>query len=446
MILCIHHGTHEIGGTCIEVSTKNTKIILDFGMPLTDQLGEDFNESLLKDKSISSLKSANILYGIKGLYRGEAPQVDGILISHSHRDHYGFLKYANPDIPVYISGGAKKLIDALNLFIHPEGRVNITNCQIVRHRQSFEIGDFKIIPYLVDHSGFDAMSYHIIDKTSGKSIFYSGDFRANGWKGDLLSRFIANPPQGVDYLLMEGTMIEREGGLYADEMAVVKKLKKILESSKNKITLTYASAQNIDRMVSFYKAVRKARSLLVIDPYTAYVLYSIQTPRKTIPQADWPDVRVLIADYFGDRDIYLNKIGNSNPAFLRMMRKAKIKTYELSKLDCKALVLMRNTMIPVISRIRGIAGSTLVYSQWDGYLKKKTKEAMKFARFVKKHDLAIEHVHTGGHATIDTLQQFAHAVVPAGKIIPIHTTSPHKFNTYFGDQVVFLKNGQALEI
>ena len=34
MQLIIHRGTHEIGGNCIEVRSRQTKILLDFGLPL----------------------------------------------------------------------------------------------------------------------------------------------------------------------------------------------------------------------------------------------------------------------------------------------------------------------------------------------------------------------------------------------------------------------------
>lgn len=43
MKLTIHRGTHEIGGSCIELEAKNTRIVLDIGMPLVDERGEQFN-------------------------------------------------------------------------------------------------------------------------------------------------------------------------------------------------------------------------------------------------------------------------------------------------------------------------------------------------------------------------------------------------------------------
>ena len=34
MKIKVHKGTNEIGGSCIEISTTNTRIYLDYGTPL----------------------------------------------------------------------------------------------------------------------------------------------------------------------------------------------------------------------------------------------------------------------------------------------------------------------------------------------------------------------------------------------------------------------------
>ena len=34
MQIVIHRGTHEIGGSCVEIRTRQTKILLDLGLPL----------------------------------------------------------------------------------------------------------------------------------------------------------------------------------------------------------------------------------------------------------------------------------------------------------------------------------------------------------------------------------------------------------------------------
>jgi len=42
MKLQVHKGTKEIGGSCVEVWTENTRILLDFGMLLVDKDGKEF--------------------------------------------------------------------------------------------------------------------------------------------------------------------------------------------------------------------------------------------------------------------------------------------------------------------------------------------------------------------------------------------------------------------
>ena len=77
MEINIIRGQNQIGGSIIEISSKNIKIILDIG-------------SNLEDKKI-------IVPEIEGLFKGES-KYDRVLISHYHGDHIGlatkfFLKY-----------------------------------------------------------------------------------------------------------------------------------------------------------------------------------------------------------------------------------------------------------------------------------------------------------------------------------------------------------------
>lgn len=94
MKLLIHRGSHEIGGSCVEVqATSGSRILIDFEMPLQDSTGLDFNERYLEGKSLLNLIDEKLLFNIKGLYPDDIPSVDAVLISHSHKNHYGLLSY-----------------------------------------------------------------------------------------------------------------------------------------------------------------------------------------------------------------------------------------------------------------------------------------------------------------------------------------------------------------
>ena len=46
MRICIHRGTQEIGGTCIEIEAQGRRIVLDLGLPL-DAPDREAREDLL---------------------------------------------------------------------------------------------------------------------------------------------------------------------------------------------------------------------------------------------------------------------------------------------------------------------------------------------------------------------------------------------------------------
>ena len=173
MKLIIYRGTKEIGGSCVELASTKTRIIIDLGMPLVNSQNERFDSGALQGKSVPELISSHILPNIKGLYACEQNTVDAILLSHSHQDHYGLLRYINPEIPVYMTENTQILINASDLFIPT--KANLQKTIVFEKRRPFTIGDFTITPRLVDHSAFDAVAFLI--ECEGKKIFYSGDFR-----------------------------------------------------------------------------------------------------------------------------------------------------------------------------------------------------------------------------------------------------------------------------
>ena len=84
----IHRGTKEIGGSCVEVWTVNTRILLDFGMPLVERDGKEFDFSKFKELNPQELIEHGVLPDIKGLYSETDKLIDGVIISHPHQDHY----------------------------------------------------------------------------------------------------------------------------------------------------------------------------------------------------------------------------------------------------------------------------------------------------------------------------------------------------------------------
>jgi len=176
MTIKIYKGTDEIGGSCIELKTKNTTILLDYGTPLQD-----------------TSKQVKI-----------TDNIDAILISHPHQDHFGEIVNIETTTPIYCGELSLELMNATKIFTGNEILEN--NFQLFEAWKSFKIGDFEVTPYLVDHSATDAYAFLI--EADGKKVLYSGDFRANGRKSKLFDKMIKDKNlRNVDILLTDVTII-----------------------------------------------------------------------------------------------------------------------------------------------------------------------------------------------------------------------------------------------
>lgn len=246
----IHHGAAEIGGNCIEVQAEGKSVLLDLGLPL---------EAAWPDK--------DLLPPISGLSDGDNPALLGVILSHPHVDHYGLLTCAHPSIQVHMGDGAHRLLQAAAPFLSANG---IPQPVITyRNRETFTVGPFRITPILMDHSAFDA--YALLVEAGGRRLLYSGDFRAHGRKTWAFDTFLSDPPKNVDALLMEGTVLGRENDEGpATEEAIETK---IVESIRNTEGLVLAcfSAQNIDRLVTFYKSALRSNRQFIADVYLSLI-------------------------------------------------------------------------------------------------------------------------------------------------------------------------------
>ena len=430
MKLIIHRGSKEIGGSCVELNSGEARVIVDLGMPLVKANKEPFDSRALEGKSVKELVGTHILPAVSGLYEGEKSAVNAVILSHAHQDHYGFLRYINPDIPVYMSRGAKILIEISDLFIPT--KANLRNVVPFEMWHSFEIGDLAITPYLVDHSAFDAAAF-LIDG-GGKRVFYSGDLRGHGRKKVLFDKLLSTTLGNIDCLLLEGSMLGRENGQYQDEKAVEERMVNLFRGKEN-IAFVFCSSQNIDRLVSIYRAVRRSGSLLVIDLYTAYILDRLSTVSKHLPQFDWGEVRVK---YFQSHAKVL--VGSNQKELLYKYKRAKIEIEDIDKNKQNIVMLMRDNSIfrACLRKLTNLEGAMAVYSMWDGYI------TDKFRGILAEHGISYEHVHTSGHAVLSDLQRLANAINP-NYIIPIHTFHPQDYPSLFKN-VRLIEDGEAISI
>lgn len=378
MKLCIRRGSKEIGGSCVELEQDGHRILLDLGLPLD----LEFESATLP--AVSGLQEAD-----DGLL--------GIVLSHGHRDHWGLLPKLSQPIDVYVGAKTLSIMRASKPFV--PGGYAPESVIVYRDRKPFDVGPFKVTPYLMDHSGFDA--YSLLVEAGGKRLLYSGDIRGHGRKAALFERFVANPPNSVDVMLMEGSSLGRlaEGDRFETEGQIENRLLDAMNQT-TKMVLVACSVQNIDRVVSIYRAGKRSGRQLIVDAYGAEVLRATDTASIPKPAEGWDDVKVYIPKY-QRRHLAQNEI----PYLVDGYKGLRIFPEKLSAAASRSVMIVRPWMLADLSEFGALNGARVIWSQWDGYLAQES--GIRFMARCRELSIPMETIHTSGHADIQDLQRYA---------------------------------------
>ncbi|MBX3302228.1 MAG: MBL fold metallo-hydrolase [Nitrospira sp.] len=409
MRACIHRGTQEVGGTCIEIESAGKRIVLDVGLPLEAE-----------DSEVS-------LPHVKG-FRKPEPSLLAVVISHPHQDHYGLTKYLLPDTPMIMGAAAERILKAAGLFT-PAG-VAFQRVRHLEHRIPLSVGPFTLTPFLNDHSAYDA--YSLLIEADGQRLFYSGDLRGHGRKARIFQQFLKSPPTDIDVLLMEGTTIGRRTA--AKRFCTEQELEPCFVEQMRQapgMVLVWTSAQNIDRLVTMFKACKKSGRQLVIDMYTAEILRATGNPK--LPQATWEGIKVFLPQS-QKRQILKGKLFT----LANRYKAARIYPEQLAEQASRSVLLFRPSMRRDLEKAGCLKGARLIYSLWPGYLKR--KEQHPFLEWLDSHHIPLTECHTSGHASISDLQAFAQAINPK-MLVPIHSFETKRFTEFF-DRVEQKEDGK----
>lgn len=412
MRITVHRGTNQIGGTCVELEHEGRSILLDMGSPLSEGSAPIDTSTL---------------------------HPDALLVSHVHQDHYGLMSQLDESVPVFMTELGKRLIDATSLFL---GRDPIQrDIRFFVPWEPFEVAGFRITPHLVDHSTPDAFGFLV--EAGGARVFYTGDFRAHGRKSKLFAKQLTNLPKGLDAVIMEGTMLRRDNDEFPDEESVEAAIHKAIVDQTN-MSFLICSSQNIDRIVSAYRACLRAEKTLVVDLYTAWVLEQLKLVSDSVPNMSWERMRVYFP--YHQYQVVRQHAGYFD-GFLKRALARRIEKEEIAEQPTRFLYLAKMSSRPIVDRYKQSGPVRVVYSQWLGYLEEDASPALPSRSIAGLRDdpeVEFTYAHTSGHAVLEDLQTFVQGLSPK-RLIPIHTEFADDFANHFGN-VVRLRDGEPLDL
>jgi len=402
----IHRGAAEVGGSCVELEAEGKRLVLDAGLPL----------------SLDGVLMRDLLPEVHGLWADGDGSLLALLVSHGHRDHSGLVDLVAPSVPVY-AGEATVRIAAAAAFFSPMRELDAD--RVVADGHEISIGPFRVTPVLVDHSAFDA--YAFVIRAGARTLVYSGDLRAHGRKPRSVER-LATAAAGADVLLLEGTRIGRQNDNELTEADVERRIAELCDGTRG-LVFAAASGQNVDRLVSLYRAARRAGRELVLDLYAASVLAA--AGRASLPSAGARGLRVFLPAAQRARVIASGQFER-----IEAVRAARVFAEEITAHPDQFLMLFRGSMADEVQLTMALDDAVLGWSMWHGYLD--TDERIR--AFLAANRIPLHTIHASGHASVNDLVALIRACAPE-RVVPIHTNNPSAF-VQLSDNVELHRDGE----
>lgn len=421
-LIKFYNGMRTIGGTYIEVSYENSRILFDFGSEFNPELKEE-------PKELQDILDAKLVPYIYGIFDDRIKlqgyeNVDNVFdntavfLSHIHLDHSKMINYLDEKIPLYTSEKTKKLLDVVNInedFLYKNqymGDKKVRDIIGISNEEKVKIGEIEVQMIEVDHDAYGACG--ILIKTPDLKISYTGDIRMHGFRKEDTLNF-CDKSKDSDILIIEGVsvsfrdfddeLLESES---KNEQELIDRINRVINENPNKqITFNYYIS-NIERILKLNESVNRR---LVLSNYCAYSIFK------------------LTGQMF-----YFYKLENDKDYGLD--DKYQISLEELLEDEQKYLWQFDKNLYHKIDDL--IEGGIYIHTDAEP-LGEFDPKYLPFVEMFKKRDIKFLRLTCSGHAFPKDLIKIIDLIKPR-LLTPIHSQKPEKLYNIYGDVLLPIRN------
>ncbi len=517
MQITVYDGAGVIGGNKILLEDGGTSIFLDFGMSFgTRSL---YFEEFLKPRSaagLTDLVEFDLLPPLPGLYRpdmgGDADglwaaaegrpgyrrldHVDGVVVSHAHVDHTGYISLLHPDIPVYTSPLTAVISKAIQdtapgdferevFYQSPRVAKNglVTSARdklVVRPHFLFgvpatsndlvafwfqgggaraltgpppapapeRIGNLTVRYFPVDHSIPGAMAFAF--ETAAGWVVYTGDLRFHGRNGEDTRRFMAEASRLQPVcLICEGT--HPETTVPVTESEVYEHADPVVAQERGLLIADFGP-RNVERLLTFRILAEQHGRRLAVLPKDAYLLRALHLADPQLPDPAADPVMVVYVKNRLQRLKWEDEFLGSFPGD-RMVTPAEVRERPGEFVLCLSFWDL-SELIDLKTR-----GGTYIYSSSEAYDEEAAMDLQRLRNWLDHFQLRLvgdpgdrsgrsrePGFHASGHIHGPGLEELIRTIAPR-YLVPVHTESPAFFDRFRDQmQVVWPERGQPIVI
>ena len=519
----VYGGANQIGGNKILLEDGQAQIFFDFGLNFQD-LGKYFT-AFLSPRAATSGTYDHLMMGLlpplPAIYRTDASvealhssawsnarkaegyrdDVNplGILVSHAHMDHIGFVSFLLPDTPVVATATtaliAKSMQDtglggisaevvyhntrqevdqilrsdskaqlerrpwlivdnanwssAADRFWAESYRAQGTVAGHNAARFTGSIGPFTVCAFDVDHSIPGASAYAA--ETSEGWVVYTGDFRMHGRRGVFTKNF-ADKARALapSTLICEATRAGEPHNKPNSEADVRERALEVVRKETGLVVADFGP-RNIERLVSFLEVAEDTGRKLVVLAKDAHLLSAMAGVQSDVPDPQSDSHLWVYKDREGQTRTWKKRVWD------RFHNKI-IDWQEVARSPGNHILCLSFYDFPRLLDINPTDGS-YIYSTAEPYTEEQELDMVKMRAWVDRFNLkfigdpdstsdADQGFHASGHASEDEILSLARHISPR-KLIPVHTQNPRRIAQLLSNSGISVEvphSGSTIEV